>query len=265
MPDTFDSPVEEFNADLARLEQLCHLLQSLRDFGGLADPQASVDEFIGAATRLRLAVRAQRTDFPLLTGALLLYLAGRFEYFVRACFEALAGALADKCQRFSDLPEKMQAELLRMTGEALRNPSRYGFDDIEVRGFISNLAGNLAAETGIGTINTPCLSVTDQNIWPDTLADLFKRIGVTKLWEDIGKQSAMKVHCEIEAEPQVSREAKSRLARLMTERNQIAHPTGTVIFPDTDRLAAHMRFLRILAQVLADICRVQIAVFPSGS
>jgi len=49
----------------------------------------------------------------------------------------------------------------------------------------------------------------------------------------------------------------------MTERNQIAHPTGTVTFPDTDGLAAHMRFLRVLGQVLADICRVQIAVFPS--
>jgi hypothetical protein len=148
MPDAFDPPLDEFSADLARLQQLCQLLQSLRDFGGLADPEQSTDEFAEAATRLRLIVREQRTDFPLLTGALLLYLAGRFEYFVRACFEALAGALADKCQRFAALPEAMQSQLLRMTGEALRNPIRYGFDDIEVRGFISNLAENLAAETG---------------------------------------------------------------------------------------------------------------------
>jgi hypothetical protein len=265
MPDAFDSPLEEFNADLNRLEQLCELLQSLREFGGLTDPLESTDEFVKCATRLRLAVREQRTDFPLLTGSLLLYLAGRFEYFVRACFEALAGALADKCERFGDLPEAMQSQLLRMTGEALRNPSRYGFDEIEVRGFVSNLAENLAAETGIGLINARCLSVTDQNIWPETLADLFKRVGVTKLWEDIGKQAAMKVHCEIEAEQQVAREAKTRLSRLMTDRNQIAHPTGTVTFPDTDALGEHIRFLRALARVLADICRVPVAVFSSGS
>jgi hypothetical protein len=102
-------------------------------------------------------------------------------------------------------------------------------------------------------------------MWPETMADLFKRVGVTKLWEDIGKQSAMKVHCEIEAEHQVSREAKSRLSRLMGERNQIAHPTGTVTFPDTDGLGEHIRFLSVLAKVLADICRVQVAVFSSGT
>jgi hypothetical protein len=232
MTEVLDTPLRDFLADLARIEHLLRLTNMLKAFGGtvIVDTQENLEGFCKEAIDLRAQIREQRTDFPLLSGALLLYLAGRFEYFIRSCFESTAEGIAEKCQKFSDLPERLQKSLLQNTADTIRNPSRYGFDDVQAKGFVTTLAENLQAENGLGEINSACLSVTEQNMWPDTLSDLFGRIGIQRIWEEIGKQADMKILFQLEREDGVSRQAKAKLSNLMQDRNQIAHPSVSTIF-----------------------------------
>ena len=111
------------------------------------------------------------------------------------------------------------------------------------------------------------VSVTEGNLRPDVFAELFGRVGVSNLWNEIGKQAAMKVQTdlELENESDATKGAKSRLNEIIEERNAIVHPTGTGNLPDPDRVIAAGRFLRTLAEVLVQICSVRVVAFNPGS
>ena len=215
MPDTLAQPLSEFLDDLARIEKLLRLIEQLREFGSrnITDQQ-SEDELIQASISLRASVRSQSAEFPILSGTLLLFVAGRFEHFVRISFEALCDAYAAKCSRFEQLPEKMRASLVTLTAEVLGKPSKFGFDEVRVQVIIHNLSANLKAEQGIGDINSACLSITEQNMQPGMLSELYKRIGITSLWVEISKQARMKMHFELDKDQEVERSARASLENL---------------------------------------------------
>lgn len=265
MPDLLGPALQEFNEDLRRMRQLVSLVKSLREFGAADVPEGvGEDPFIVRATELRSLVRSLGVDLPVLSGTLVLFLAGRFEHFVRMSFESHCDSLALKCSSFAQLPTKMQASLRYHTAEVAIAPSKYGFDDVEVLGFIVALAGNISSADGLGSVNSACLSITQNNLAPQILADLYKRIGVVNLWQDLAKQARMKTFLELEKDTDSEREARSRLEELMTTRNQIAHPSGSPAFPGPEKVAGHIEYLDVLAATLTDLSRVHIAAFKPG-
>jgi hypothetical protein len=266
MPDLLDTSHQEFQQDVSRIRQLLQLVQTLREFGATDPPAQTPDEpWVVAAASLRDLIRSLGADLPALSGTLLLFLAGRFEHFVRMSFQALCDSLAQKCDRFEQLPDRMRQSLRHFTAEVALTPSKYGFDEVEALGFIVALAENVSADGGIGTVNSACLSVTQSNLNPGTLADLYKRIGVQNLWQDVSKQAKLKAHLELDKDADSEREARARLEDLMTTRNQIAHPSGSPAFPGPEKVVAYLDFVTVLADTLVDISRVQIAAFKPGS
>jgi hypothetical protein len=262
MPDALQQPLGDFIQDLDRLDRLLSTIGELRRFGSTVVPEVQPpDEFNKAAIALRGSVRSQGSEFPILAGTLLLYVAGRFEHFVRTSFEALCDSFAAKCEKFEHLPPHMRTNLVRQTAEVLAKPAKYGFDDVEVQTVICNLATNMSAETGLGPVNADCLSITEQNMNPVVLADLYKRIGIASLWVEFSKQAKLKLHFETDKDGEVERGAKAALENLMTERNSIAHPTSNPLFPDEEKVKGHISFLRVLAEVLTEISRVQMTAF----
>lgn len=265
MTDVLDTPLREFHQDLDRLEALVKLIDELRGFGAVTPPDANGDGQFGEIARiLRLSTRNQSADFPILAGTLTLYLAGRFEHFVRTAFEVTCDAYAAKCQKFSDLPEKVRNNLISMTAEVLNSPAKYGFDYLRAYSFVLNLAGNLEASVGLGEINSACLSITNQNMTPPILAELFKRIGIHSLWAEMGKQAQMKIYFELDRDQDVEREAKALLDNLMSTRNMVAHPSGSPEFPDANKVSSYIKFIKMLSIVLVEICRVHLATFRAG-
>lgn len=266
MPDVLDSPLSELRSDLDRLRQLLALTKGLRTFAANDPPATNGDGEFGDASRsIRTGIRAASADLPVVSGTLLLYLAGRFEHFVRLSFQSLSEAMASKCQRFDDLPEKMRVNLRTLTAEVNLNPRKFGFEELEALGFLSALAANLTATAGIGSINSSCLSITQNNMVPGILADVYGRIGLAKIWSELGKQAALKTHFATATDADAEKEAKARLEDLMTIRNQIAHPNGSPSFPDPDQVDAFVVFISILASVLTDVSRVHLTAFKPPS
>src|SRR5947207_6445581 len=111
---------------------------------------------------------------PILTGTLLLYLAGRLENFVKETFEDLCDGLVSECGDFTHLPKPMQENLVRFTAEVIASPRKFGHAENGVIAFVNTLADNLNRRP-LNGVNSKCLSITTENMWPDTLNEMFVR------------------------------------------------------------------------------------------
>ena len=264
--DRFTTPVDELLADFSRGERLINLIKQFRDFGASQLPgnQAEADLQWPEASALLGECHSRRTDLPIMSGSLLLYLAGRFEFYIRTIIEIAAEEIASQCEKYSDLPPKLKKELISRTAEVVQNPRRYGYDEIQVEGFILTLADGLRASSSIPSINSACLSTTDANMRPDILADLFKRIGMDNVWPEIGKQTKTKIHLKVTTDSDATNHAKGRLNDIMEERNRIAHPTNETTFLGPDQVLEATKFLRMLAEVLLDVLRVYMVGFANS-
>jgi len=262
MTDSLDAPLKEFHDELQRLKNLVDLIEKLREMGGTSFPDERFpDDFEKIALELSQKAHNLNSDIPILSGTLILYLVGRFENFIRTSFEALCDSYAEKCMKFEDLPQRMQNELISQTAKVIGQPKRYGFDMIQVQSFVANLSENMQAKNGIGQINSPCLSITEQNMRSDTLADLYRQIGISSLWTEISKQSKLKRHFEIAEDRQIEQKAKAYLNEIMDVRNTIAHPSTIPTFPSSQQVEGHIDFLNVFSEVLTEVCKVQLSIY----
>ena len=262
MADLLDQPLRELIDDLDRLEALVCLVRALRAFGSVDTPPVGKGgEFETAARDLRDSIRGLNADLPVLSGTLVLYLAGRFEHFVRASFQGICDGMAAKCQTFQQLPERMRDNLRLLTAEVSLSPAKYGFDPVQARGFLVTFADKVRASDGVGSINSACLAITQNNMAPGVLSDLYKRIGIGGLWADLSKQASLKTYFEVDKDAYAEREAKAQLEELMSTRNQIAHPSGSPSFPDPDKVSQYIGFVRVLAQNLTAVSKVHLVAF----
>jgi hypothetical protein len=261
MPDLLDPPLEELESDLARLKGLLDLLELARKFGATEIPTSIGKGAWSEAEALRSSLRASTPALAVLSGSLLLYLAGRFEHFAVELLRAACDSLAGRCETFSQLPEKMREQLVVHTGRIASSPAKYRFDAVDVHKFIDRLASNLKAERGLGPVNSECVSVTDANLTPKELAELFKRIGISDLWTDLAKQARLKTHFAVQADAEAEREARAVLESLMAKRNEIAHPGSSPSFPDSSTVLKYLEFVRELSATLTDVVRVRVVAF----
>lgn len=258
--------LSELTADFERAGHLIRLISRFRDFGASAVPAAAegASAVWPEASVLWDESQKRRTDLPVLSGSLLLYLVGRFEYHVRTIVEIAAEDIAAECGEFSDLPPRLKKELITRTAEVVQSPRRFGFDDIQVEGFILTLADGLKASSAIPSINSECLSSTDANMRPEVLADLMKRIGMDNVWPDVGKQAKTKLYFKITVDTDAATEAKNRLTSIMEARNRIAHPTSATTFMGPDEVLEATAFLQMLSEVLVDILQVYVVGFANA-
>jgi RiboL-PSP-HEPN len=262
VPDVLDSPFQELDADLRRLESLVALLRKMREFSVVQSPNLPpTGDFEAVALGVKEEICNVSPHIPVLSGTLLLYLAGRFEHFVRISFQSLAEAMAAKCQSLGDLPQQMQKDLRYFTAEISMHPQKYGFDALQANGFLAAYAANLSAASGLGPINSACISVTSSNMTNTQLSDLYKRLGITGIWADLGKQADIKVLFATADDQTAQNQAKVRLDDLMATRNKIAHPTASPSFPDPEAVGNFIGFIRVLATTLTAVSRIHLTAF----
>lgn len=250
MPDVI---LEDFKKDLLRLKKLLGLLEGLRGFTATTVPTVVVDLYAERGKALHTSATDCHTDLVILSGAIVLYLGGRFEFFVRERFEAACDGIAEKCNQFSNLPKSMQENMVKMTAEVMLNPRKYGHGPSGVESFVRNLAANLAATAGLCDVNRRCLSITTENMRPDLVRDLFKRIGLDDIWKIIGEQAAVKAHFAITQSEQATAKTREYLNEIMDTRNAIAHPSANVQWPDISKVKDYIDFFETIAPVLSDV------------
>lgn len=263
-----DPVLTGFRSDVERVEHLLALVKSFREFGASVPPAVIPEngDAWPAASALYEASKSRRTDLPILSASLQLYLAGRFEYCMRQVVEAIADELASRAMKFSDLPDQVKNELKIRTLEVAQNPRRYGYDDGQGDSLLAALVSSRASGGAPLSISSSVLSITEANMKDRVLADLLKRVGMQDFWRDVGKQAAMKLALEKATDGEATSEAISRLNAIMDERNQVAHPTSDTFFPDPDQVLKAAQFLTVLATTTVDLAKVYLAAYkPAGA
>lgn len=263
-----DPVLHDFRADVERAKHLLTLVKTFKDFGASApDSRASGEsDPWPAATVLHDESKLRRTDLPVLSGSLQLYLAGRFEYCMRQVVEVVADAIATRATAFSDLPKSIRDELKVKTLEIAKSPTRYGYDEGRTDALIAALVASKACTSPPLSISSSVLSLTDSNMKDRVLAELLKRVGMQDFWRDVGRQAAMKLALDKTTDGETTAEAQARLNTIMDERNQVAHPTASTQFPDPDQVLSAARFLVALATTTVDLAKVYLAAYkPAGA
>jgi hypothetical protein len=235
---------------LGLAEALNALNPSLPLVDGLPDTELKVklQEFQAASL-------SSRAEMPILNGVLLLYLAGRFENFIRQVFEDLADAVASDRKEFNELPKAMRENLIHYTAEIMQNPRKYGHAENGVAAFVGILSENLSGSLK-GGVNSKCLSITLENMRPDILTDIFNRVGAAKIWERLGQQSQVQLHFEENNAERATKEARAKLNEFMDLRNKIAHPSGEMTWPGIDEAKGYIDFCEVLSSAIDGICQV---------
>jgi len=261
-----DQVFSDFKVDVERAEHLLALIKDFKEFGASTPPSSSTEaQPWPTATALYEASKLRRTDLPLLSGSLQLYLAGRFEYCIRQVVEAVADEISNRATKYLDLPESIRSELKNRTIEIIQNPRRYGYDEGQADALLFSLVQSKAATEPPVNISSSILSLTDSNMRDRVLSDILKRVGMQDFWTNVGKQTAMKLALDKNTDAETTKEAQARLNAIMDERNQVAHPTSNTFFPDPDQVLRSARYLKTLASTTVDLTKVYLASYrPSN-
>ena len=247
----------EFVKDLERVEQLLDLMHDFRGFAATPDnPQES--EFSVYASKLWAKAQGVRTDLPLLSGSLLLYLCGRFEYFVKELVESVVDELVDGVTRFDELPGSLRKEyLIRVLG-INQSPGRFNHTVATAAALAAELATNLAGNTGSSglQVDSSVITITESNMNSVTLAEIFKRVNLINLWDILGKQLPLRNYFGEATEAGCRKSAIARLDDIMSNRNKVAHPTKDTEFPDVENVQEVVQFFSVFSQVLVDFALV---------
>jgi RiboL-PSP-HEPN len=251
----------EFTIDLDRVRRLLNLLAAFRDFGGSANPaEATPPLEWPEASALHVEASNVRPDLPLMAGAILLYVAGRFEYYVRQCVEVVAAELASKATSFSQLPEGLRKAYQLQTLAIAQSPNRYDYDEARIDAILAQLVSCKLGANPV-EIASDVLSKTESNMRPEVLNDILKRVGIENYWGTVGKQLPVQRLLSESDDVACVKAAKARLTDLMNLRNRIAHPTGATTFPSPEEVSQELDFLEVLAQVADDVAAMRVTAF----
>jgi hypothetical protein len=263
MTHALDEPAESFLRVLANAKDLISLIDNCRKFASISAPDDPVppDSFVASSVQLHLDVKKSSVSLTILSGTLLLYLAGQFENFIKESMKIVADEYSSKCTKFEQLPVSLQNHLLSQTAEAVQKPTKYNFEKPDTFRLIVQLAANINAVNGIGQLNSDLLVITETNMRPETLSDLLKRFEIKDVWKEVAKQTRTKLFLQNEKEIEVEKILKEKLNEIMEARNKVAHPSSAPEFPDASKVKEFIDYLELLSSVLVEILKQKCVLF----
>lgn len=250
----------EFKRDLDHLRKLILLTDDIKGFSAnsvVGNTHNSDNEFLTKSLNLQTVARDANVGLTFVAGTLVLYLAGRFEFYVRGVFEELALAIADRCVKFDNLPKEFKENLFLYTAEVMKAPRKYGHAENGRNTFITNLSNNING-LDLTSINVKCLSITTENMRSGVLGDLYSRLGVKDVWVKIGQNTRIQVFFENGVPVQATDEAKRKLDNFMDVRNMVAHPSDSFSWPDSSTVLNFLNFIEELSFVLNELSAIYV-------
>lgn len=275
MPHLLDSVFDDFKNDTTRVENLLNLTKKFRDFGASTPPQSSpsgetASSCVDAhspwieAISLHTESKARRTDLPIFSGSLFLYLVGRFEYCIRQIIEVISDEIVLKTSKYEKLPSQMKKMLKQRTLEIAQNPKKFGYDEISSEALLEDFMDNVKGVKAIISIKSEILSITESNMRPQILQDLLKIVCIKEFWRDIGRQANIKLFTVETSDNEASAKSQAILNDIMEDRNQIAHPTMSTQFPDADIVLQRAEFLQIIVLNTVTLGKIFLASYSEA-
>lgn len=256
-----DEQYQEFNLDLERYEKMLSFLHTSADFISLpaleTDPEMNEDlsKFIGKANALNHAAREAHPGLPMLRGSVLFLAVARFESYVRAQIEDLALRASRNTESFNQLPSEMRKNLQKYSALALADPKKFRIEKYANQVAL-NLANNINGTSKPGDINYHCISITFENMRPDTIDELFSRLSINDFWDRIGLNNKVQLLLETYQSENAKKSSKSKLNSIMDLRNKIAHSPQSVTWPSHDDVVNFIKFFKTIGSAISELIPV---------
>jgi RiboL-PSP-HEPN len=257
--------IGDFHSDLKRTEDLLALIKGFKVFAGSSErPANPTNSAWPEAADLLLLAPGVRTDLPVLSGSLLLYVSGRFENFVRKVVVEVAEDKIAQCATYDALPVRLKDALFAQTLIVAQSPGKFGFEKSAPEKLIWQLGSSMRPDDGIVgpgvadplVFDTSVLALTESNMNSRTIVDVMKRVGIEEFWLEIGKQATLKAELGTSNDAECRAAAIAQLDAMMKDRNGFAHPSAEATFRDADQVLATCKFLKVLSQVIVDVVPV---------
>lgn len=262
MSHPIDLPTKEFITVLDKTQKLLIMIESIRECSGKIAPDPLPDsDFMRHAVSVFNNAKENNQNLVILSGTLLLHLAGQFEQYIQDCMKTVAEDYANKCAKFEELPSAMQSNIINWTAEIILHPTKYNYEQDKVKTLVNQLSATISSSACPVEVNSDCLVITEQNMRPDTLTGLVKRFEIKDVWKEIAKQSSIKTYLGIESETDIEKRMKEILNNLMEDRNQVAHPSSIPSYPDNQKLQDYIEYLREFSKVFTELLIQKCKVF----
>ena len=248
---------EKYQNDLSKIKSTIQIFQLTEEFAR-ETPDENIDlenNFIKKASNVSSKFRENRNGNIALPGILMLYVAGRFEHFVRMIFEETSTLVADNFESFRTLPKKLQDNLIKDTSKVIQDPRKYRHGEGARDAFIKNLHNNIHLND-LTVINYQCISITEQNMKSSTLEELFSKINYKLIWKDICSQMNIRGLFIGADEEKTRKECKDRLDKFMELRNNVAHPSDSITWISTSEGIDYIEFFIELGRAINMVCPV---------
>lgn len=249
---------QDFCKDIEHLRAVLNLADSLKSFSAQNnEPKIEMpdNKFLELAETVHSKAREANFGMVFIPGTIVLYLGGRFEYYIKTLFEELSMTIAIKCKKFEYLPKEYKENLISFTSDVIKSPAKYNHGENGVNTFITNLSNNVNG-IEITDVNTKCLSITSENMRPPILNDLFNRIGAKDIWVKLGHQAKLQAFFETADASKAQKDATKFLNDFMDIRNKVAHPSGSFQWPDTKTVMKHIDYFEVLGKQICDLASV---------
>ena len=258
-----DSARDEFQADMEKAKNLLELVGEFRDFASSAPDPADQGDSWPEAKVLHARTSVVRTSLPTMAGSMVLYIAGRYEFFVRQIVEACAQEMVSHANSFDELPKALRTALRAFSLEVAKSPNRYQRSEAEANTVLDQYTSAVVATGNDLLIASGVISITDANMKAEILNDVLKRVGLSDFWREACKQNRVKLYYEENDEGSLQEKLKNDLNELMNQRNQIAHPTSSSTFPNHEQVLERVKFLGMLSDLLAEQAKIHVVAEAS--
>ena len=198
-------------------------------------------------------------DQNIIRGSIILYSVGRFESFIKELIEDMCKRFIVKVGTFENLPKNLKQNLVVYTGMVIQNPRKYGHAEGGVKTFISTMSSNLNNMTPLDRINTECITITDANMRPDIINELFSRVVAEKPLEKLSSQAAVLSYFGTADQNSSLSSIKTKLNILIDLRNTIAHPAPSITWPAKEEITDYISFLMLVGKGLDEITQIYVA------
>mgnify|MGYP001366194853 CR=1 FL=1 len=259
--------LDDFHRDLDDVRNTFSVLRTLEELRAIERPVDPIpSSFIEKALELHHLFDTARNGMAKIPGIFILYIGGRFEDYVKTIFEEFSIQFAQKHPSYTSLPAKFQSSIIQDTSLVIASPRKFGFGDTLQKIFIENLFKNVIS-SDFNTINHQCLSITEGNMRSEILSDLFLKISISNIWNDIGQQLSVRTFFETADSSSATSQAKKYLDDFMIQRNKVAHPSGgSFTWASYDDVLKYIEYFKILSPVLLDLGNMKISSISfSGS
>lgn len=241
-----------FQDELARIKSYVAASEETIRFGSSPSSIPVSPEVIAFKAVIQTAgLRVFRTSFD---GALLT-LGASFEQFVRGIVSRFLETLPGQVHTFGDLPEAIRESNERLTGEAL---ARRLPDYLEMNR--SDLVQNLYnCQHGLTpyVLNSQVIASSERNFTASELGDfLRRRLGITKLWEQMSEDTTVQRWAGTNNVGTVFRSVQARLNEFINDRNNLAHRGSGVPSIGASTIRGYLDFFDVLGPALVNVCEL---------